>query len=242
MELRGEQRVPASRDRVWEALNDPQVLQSSIPGCQSLSRESPERFSALVEVKVGPIAARFRGVVTLADLDPPNAYTLILEGNGGITGTVRGKARVQLREEGGETVVAYTVEAEVGGRLAQLGGAVIEATARQLADAFFRRFAEVVAGERPVAAPAAAPAARAPAVPAAAPRRWAAAAALLLAAVAGFALGRASGAGDDWAGVAFALLVLLVAAVAYDWGRRSAEPRLVLDAEALRRLLERSSP
>src|SRR5882762_5457048 len=133
MNMTGEQRIAAPRERVWEALNDPEILRGSIPGCQSLEKEADDRFTARVEVKVGPIGARFKGAVCLRDLDPPSGYTLILEGNGGIAGSIKGSAKVRLSEDAGGTLISYEVEAQVGGRMAQLGGPIIDATAKQLA-------------------------------------------------------------------------------------------------------------
>ena len=144
MNMTGEQRIAAPRQRVWEALNDPEILRASIPGCQSLERGADDRFTATVEVKVGPIGARFKGTVALADLNPPNGYTLIFEGNGGISGSVKGSAKVRLSEDAGSTLISYEVEAQVGGRMAQLGGPIIDATAKQLAGKFFGRFGEIV--------------------------------------------------------------------------------------------------
>src|SRR3974390_365400 len=175
MNMSGEQRIDAPRQRVWEALNDPNILRASIPGCLSLEKEADDRFAATVEVKVGPIGARFKGAVALTNPDPPSGCTLILQGNGGITGSVKGNAKVRLREDAGTTLIAYDVDAEVSGRMAQLGGPIIDATAKQLAGKIFTRFGEIVG-----AAPAAqskraaandspiAPAARASAAPAAA--------------------------------------------------------------------------
>ena len=247
MNMEGEQRVAASPQKVWEALNDPGVLRQSIPGCQTLEKEADDRFTATVEVKVGPISARFKGAVTLTDLNPPNSYTLILEGNGGISGSVKGSAKVRLSESGGETLVSYTVDAQVGGRMAQLGGPIIDATAKQLAGKFFSRFGEIVSGvpaEKP-AAVAARPAAAAPsAAPAAAPARPVAATvawilALVIAAGAGFLFGKGPGMADAaWAGVAIGLLMIIVAGVAFDYGRRTAQPTVVLDSALLRRLTD----
>ena len=166
MKLTGEQRIAAPRQRVWEGLNDPEILRASIPGCQSLDKVADDRFTATVEVKVGPIGARFKGAVSLADLDPPNGYTLLLEGSGGIAGSVKGSAKVRLSENSGGTLMSYEVEAQVGGRMAQLGGPIIDATAKQLAGKFFSRFGEIVAGgaapgeKTPGTAGASAPAAR----------------------------------------------------------------------------------
>src|SRR5580658_5264205 len=151
MNMTGEQRIAAPRQRVWEALNDPQILRASIPGCQSLEKTAEDRLTAVVEVKVGPIGARFKGAVSLTDPNPPNGYTLILEGNGGIAGSVKGSAKVRLSENAGGTLISYEVEAQVGGRMAQLGGPIIDATSKQLAGKFFGRFGDIVgAVEKPV--------------------------------------------------------------------------------------------
>src|SRR5258707_3237779 len=144
MNMTGEERMAASRERVWEALNDPEILRGSIPGCQSLEKEADDRFSATVEVKVGPIGARFKGAVSLTDLTPPTGYTLILQGNGGVAGSVKGSANVRLSQDADVTIISYQVEAQVGGRMAQLGGPIIDATAKQIAGKFFARFGEIV--------------------------------------------------------------------------------------------------
>lgn len=149
MKLEGEQKIEAGREAVWRGLNDAEVLRRSIPGCESLVQEADNRFKAVVAIKIGPIGARFTGAVDLSDLDPPLGYTLSGEGQGGVAGSARGSARVRLEEDAGTTRLLYTVDAQVGGRLAQLGGAIIDATARQLAGRFFARFAEEVgAGQK----------------------------------------------------------------------------------------------
>lgn len=246
MNMAGEQRIAAPPQRVWEALNDPEILRASIPGCQSLVREADDRFNATVQVKVGPIDARFKGGVSLADLDPPHGYTLILDGNGGIAGSARGSAKVRLSEDAGNTRVAWDIDVQVGGRMAQLGGPIIDATAKQLAGKFFGRFGEIVGGAaQPAAAPTAAAATLTPsgapaALPAPArglPVAWILA--TVVAALAGFLVGRGQGdAGSDWAGLAIGLLLIVVAGAAFDYGRRSATPVLTLDSALLRRLLE----
>lgn len=234
MRMSGEQRIAAPRARVWAALNDPEVLRQCIPGCQSLTKEADDRLRATVEIKIGPIGAKFDGVVTLSDLNPPESYTITGQGQGGTVGTAKGGAKVRLAEAGAETVLSYEVDAEVGGRLAQLGGPIIDATAKQLAAKFFRQFAEVVAG--PVAAPAvaAAPAPGAAALPApaaappagAAPTSiarpaapWAWISTVVLALLAGFYLGL-SQVGLGW--LLLVIILLIVAAGAgYETGRRS---------------------
>jgi carbon monoxide dehydrogenase subunit G len=191
MNMSGEQRIAATRQRVWEALNDPEVLKQCIPGCQTLEKEADDRLRATVEVKIGPIGARFNGAVALTDLDPPNGYTIVGEGQGGTVGFAKGGAKVRLADDGaGGTLLSYDVDAQVGGRLAQLGGPIIDATAKQLAGKFFDQFGQVVGAPAQTAEPAAAgapvggvatapapavsrPAAAAPAArPAAAGTRW----------------------------------------------------------------------
>ena len=246
MNMTGEQRIAAPRARVWEALNDPEILRASIPGCQSLEKVAHDRFTATVEVKVGPIGARFKGAVSLADLDPPYGYTLILDGNGGIAGSVKGSAKVRLNEQAGATLIPYEVQAQVGGRMAQLGGPIIDATAKQLAGKFFSRFGEIVGAEAipvppraPQAAPGAAPAM--PTAPAVAPAGGVPVAwilATVVAALVGFLIGRGQGAaGSDWAGLSIGLLLIVVAGAAFEYGRRAAAPVLVLDNALLRRLI-----
>jgi uncharacterized protein len=215
MELTGEQRIAAPRAKVWEALNDPAVLRACIPGCQSLEKEADDRFNAIAEVKIGPIGARFKGAVQLSDIDAPNGYTISGKGNGGIAGNASGTARVRLSDDGAVTLLSYTVEAEVGGRMAQLGGPVIDATAKQMAGKFFAKFGEVVGGGVPFAANAVvAP----PATSASSSLPWAWLIALAAAIIAGFLLGQ-SGAAVPWVG---AMIVLAVAAAmaGYMSGRR----------------------
>ena len=145
MDMTGERRIPASRETVWQALNDPEVLRSSIPGCESLEKLSPTEMKAIAAVRVGPISARFTGAVQLTDLDPPNGYAIGGEGQGGVAGFAKGGAKVRLEEEAGETLLRYEVHAQVGGKIAQLGARLIDATAKQMADQFFDRFSAQVA-------------------------------------------------------------------------------------------------
>jgi len=158
MEMSGEQRIPAPRAVVWEALNDPEVLKASIPGCESLERnEADDGFDAKVRAKVGPVSARFGGTVVLSDINPPESYTISGEGKGGSAGFAKGSARVQLAEDGNDTLLSYNVDARVGGKLAQLGSRLIDGTARKMADDFFTRFSDIVqernsGGEAPAAA------------------------------------------------------------------------------------------
>lgn len=154
MDMTGERRIAAPREQVWAALNDPEVLKSAIPGCETLEREDPTTLRATAAVKIGPIAARFAGKVNLLDLDPPNGYRIEGEGQGGVAGFAKGGATVTLEPDGRETVLKYTVHAQVGGKIAQLGARLIDATAKQMADHFFDRFGQMVAapaGELPPA-------------------------------------------------------------------------------------------
>lgn len=144
MDMTGEYRIPASRETVWQALNDPDVLKQCIPGCEEIDKKSDTEFSAKVTAKVGPVKAKFGGDVTLSDLDPPNGYTISGQGTGGAAGFAKGGAKVDLAEDGGETVLSYTVNATVGGKLAQIGSRLIDSTAKKMAGQFFAKFAEVV--------------------------------------------------------------------------------------------------
>lgn len=228
--MTGEQRIAAPRQKVWEALNDPAVLAQCIPGCQSLERDGDDRFLAVAEVKIGPIGARFKGNVQLSDIDGPNGYTITGTGNGGIAGSAKGGAKVRLSDvDGGSTLVSYDVDAEVGGRMAQLGGPIIDATAKNLAGKFFAKFGDVVGGIAPpsavpvadkITAASSASAARVPVVavaPSAPAPLWGWVTAVVLAIVVGFMLGQV-----DSTMITLAVLVLLVvtAAAAYEAGRR----------------------
>ena len=164
MEMTGERRIPAPRQTVWEALNDPEVLKASIPGCEHIEKHSDTEMSARVGLRIGPMNARFAGKVQLSDLDPPNGYTISGEGQGGVAGFAKGGATVKLADDGPGTLLTYDVKAQVGGKMAQLGARLIDSTARSMADQFFDRFAARVAGDvGAVPGPAAAMAAAAPA-------------------------------------------------------------------------------
>lgn len=144
MDMTGEQRIPASRDVVWKALNDPDILQACIPGCQELIKASDTEMTAIAVIKVGPVSARFQGAVTLSDLDPPNGYRITGEGQGGVAGFAKGTAIVRLEADGDDTILTYEVTAQIGGKLSQLGGRLIDATAKQMSLAFFKRFAQEI--------------------------------------------------------------------------------------------------
>jgi hypothetical protein len=168
MDMTGEYRIEAPRDKVWEALNDPEVLRQAIPGCESIEKQSDTEMSAKVTAKVGPVKASFTGQVTLSDLDPPNSYRISGEGKGGAAGFAKGGANVRLEPDGDATVLKYEVNATVGGKLAQLGARLIDGTAKKMAGEFFSEFARVV--ESGTAAPVGeAPAVEAAPVAAAAP-------------------------------------------------------------------------
>ena len=145
MDMTGERRIEAPRQTVWQALNDPVVLKASIPGCESLEKLSDTDMKATAAVKIGPISARFSGAVHLSDLDPPNGYTIGGEGQGGVAGFAKGGAKVRLEDAGTATLLRYEVHAQVGGKIAQLGARLIDASAKQMADAFFDRFSREVA-------------------------------------------------------------------------------------------------
>lgn len=153
MDMTGEQQIPAPRDLVWRGLNDPEILKQCIPGCEKLERTAPDQFEALVALKIGPIAARFTGRVSLQNVNPPQSYTLVGEGQGGVAGFGKGSADVSLMEENGQTRLSYQVKAQVGGKIAQLGARLIDATARKLAEDFFGRFNEVLSAQSAAATP-----------------------------------------------------------------------------------------
>ena len=137
MDMRGEYRIPAPRDRVWAALNDPAMLKAALPGCESLEKVSDTEFAAVVIAKVGPVKAKFNGNVALSNLNPPQSYTIAGEGKGGAAGFAKGGADVNLTEDDGATILRYTAKADVGGKLAQLGSRLIDGTAKKMADEFF---------------------------------------------------------------------------------------------------------
>jgi uncharacterized protein len=146
MKLTGEYLVPAERKTVWEALNDPLVLEACIPGCERLEVTGENSFSAQVTAKVGPVKAKFKGNVTLSDIDAPNGYKISGEGQGGPAGFAKGGAIVCLADAVGGTTLTYEVDATVGGKLAQIGQRLIDSTAKKMADDFFGAFNERLGG------------------------------------------------------------------------------------------------
>lgn len=176
MEIKGEYRIAAPREKVFAALNDPAILQACIPGCESLEKTSDTEMKAKVRMRIGPVSAAFSGKVTLSDLDPPNGYRISGEGQGGAAGFAKGGAVVALKEDAGDTILTYNVDAQVGGKIAQVGARLIDGTAKKLADEFFSKFAAMVGGPPPAeAAAAAAPADAAAPAPVVAPTPSAAA-------------------------------------------------------------------
>ena len=149
MKMQGERHILANRAEVWGALNDPDVLKSCIAGCEELTKTSPTSFEASVTQKVGPVKARFKGVVELSEIVEAESYTITGEGKGGAAGFAKGGAKVQLSDDNGGTLLTYEAEAKVGGKLAQLGSRLIDGFARKMADDFFSRFQEAVEGPRP---------------------------------------------------------------------------------------------
>ncbi len=145
MTMTGEVTLPAAREVVWAKLNDPDVLKACIPGCDQLTKDDDTQFSAVVKVKLGPVKATFRGKVELVDLDPPNGYRIQGEGEGGIAGFAKGGAKVALSDAGeAQTLMRYDVEAQIGGKLMQLGSRLIDSVSKKLADEFFANFAKAV--------------------------------------------------------------------------------------------------
>lgn len=252
MQMTGQERIAASRKDVWEALYDPEILKRCIPGCQSLTKEADGRLRTIAEIKIGPIGARFNALVTRSDVNPPHGYTMTIEGQGGTVGFVKSGAKVRLADDpSGGTLLSYEVDAEVGGRLAQLGGPMLDATAKQLAAKFFRQLGVAIgapslpaAGTRHVPAAVSGGLAARPALtPLSTPARgfpiaWMLA--VCVAALAGYLIGHAGRDAHeaDWIGLSIGLLVVIVAAAGFEFGRRSATPVMILDPALLARLAE----
>ena len=147
MDMDGSERIEAPVETVWQALNDPEVLRQAIPGCESLEKTSDTGMTAKVVLKIGPIKAKFEGAVELQNLNPPHSYTIAGEGKGGLAGFAKGGADVSLEADGPDaTILSYTVKAEVGGKIAQLGSRLIDSTSKKLAGEFFSKFGAIVAG------------------------------------------------------------------------------------------------
>ncbi|MGB7256447.1 MAG: carbon monoxide dehydrogenase subunit G [Pseudolabrys sp.] len=143
MTMTGEVQLPAPRATVWEKLNDAETLKACIPGCEELNKTSDTEFQAVAVTKIGPVKARFKGNVQLTDLDPPNGYRISGQGDGGVAGFAKGGATVKLADKDGGTLLSYNVEAQIGGKLAQLGQRLVNGAAKKVADEFFQKFAAV---------------------------------------------------------------------------------------------------
>src|SRR5690242_9676604 len=146
MEMTGEQLIPVPQDKVWRGLNDPEILKACITGCESIEKVSDSEYKVSIVAAVGPVKAKFAGKLVLADLNPPNSYSLSFEGSGGAAGFGKGGAQVSLKTEGAGTRLTYTAKASVGGKLAQVGSRLIDGVARKMADDFFAAFNEKLAG------------------------------------------------------------------------------------------------
>jgi carbon monoxide dehydrogenase subunit G len=146
MTMNGEVQLAAPREIVWARLNDAETLKACIPGCEELIKLSDTEMTAVATTKIGPVKARFKGKVHLSDLDPPNGYRISGEGDGGVAGFAKGGATVSLSEKDGGTLLSYNVEAQIGGKLAQLGQRLVNGAAKKIADDFFANFAKLVGG------------------------------------------------------------------------------------------------
>lgn len=145
MEMKGEQLIPASQQEAWNALNDPQMLKACIPGCEAIERVADNEYMVLMVSRIGPVSAKFKGKLTLSEVNPPHSYSLSFEGQGGAAGFAKGGAQVRLSSENNFTKLSYDAKANVGGKLAQIGSRLIDAAAKKVADDFFRRFNEKLA-------------------------------------------------------------------------------------------------
>lgn len=152
MEMSDEQIVPASQAEVWRGLNDPEILKACIVGCESLERVSDTEFTFVAGVAVGPVKAKFKGTLTLADLDPPNSYSMTFDTQAGAAGFGKGSAKVVLTPEGESTRLRYTVSAQIGGKLAQVGARLIDGVAKKMANDFFSAFNRKLTESTPAAA------------------------------------------------------------------------------------------
>jgi uncharacterized protein len=149
MEMSGEQLIDAPQQATWNALNDPDVLKACVPGCESIDPIGDNQYQVLMVARVGPVSAKFKGKLTLSDIQPPNAYAIAFEGQGGAAGFAKGSAKVRLSTEGMTTKLAYDVKASVGGKLAQIGSRLVDAAAKKVADDFFRNFNERMSAAEP---------------------------------------------------------------------------------------------
>lgn len=144
MEMSGEQRIPATQDETWAALNDPGILKACVPGCESIERVADDEYQVLMVARIGPVSARFKGKLALSELNPPHSYAIAFEGQGGAAGFGKGSARVQLAPEGEGTLLTYQAKANVGGKLAQIGSRLVDAAAKKISQDFFAAFSAKV--------------------------------------------------------------------------------------------------
>lgn len=163
MELKGERLIPATVDATWAALNDPEVLKGCIAGCESMERTGDDAYQAVVAVKVGPVSARFKGNLKMSNVKPPTSYTINFDGQGGVAGFGKGSADVSLAPEGDKTKLSYSAQAQVGGKMAQIGSRLIDAAAGKITEEFFTAFEAALQAKSPQAAGVPAEAAQAPA-------------------------------------------------------------------------------
>jgi hypothetical protein len=147
MDMKGEQLIAAPQADVWKALNDTEVLKSCVPGCESIDPVGPNEYMVLMVARVGPVSAKFKGRLMLSDIKPPESYSITFDGQGGPAGFAKGGAWVKLAAQGGETLLAYDVKANVGGKLAQIGSRLIDGAAKKVADDFFNNFRRKFSGE-----------------------------------------------------------------------------------------------
>ena len=145
MDMTGEQLIALPQQRVWEALNDAQILQACIPGCEVMERVSDTEYRVVLSAAIGPVKAKFSGRLALSDVDPPNGYSLAFEGSGGAAGFAKGSCKVSLSPADGGTRLSYSAQATIGGKLAQVGSRLVDGVARKMADDFFARFNAAVA-------------------------------------------------------------------------------------------------
>ena len=149
MEMSGEQLIPATQAQTWDALNDPEILKACVPGCESITKSGENEYVVLMTARIGPVSAKFKGKLALADLNPPNSYSIAFEGQGGVAGFGKGGAQVQLAPGEGGTTLSYQVKANVGGKLAQIGSRLVDAAAKKLSEEFFNAFNAKVASLYP---------------------------------------------------------------------------------------------
>jgi len=148
MEMTGEQLIALPQQATWDALNDTEVLKDCIPGCDSMEKQSDTEYLLTMTAKVGPVSAKFKGKMTLLEVQAPDAYTLQFEGQGGVAGFAKGTAEVKLAAEGDATRLSYGVKANIGGKLAQVGARLIDGVAKKTAEQFFTAFSKRASGTR----------------------------------------------------------------------------------------------